>query len=156
VDPYKRSIRTGPRASNLEAANDQHPWQRPLNQDVSALSGALSEISVATVLTLFEMERRSGVVLLQAGTQRGQIGLRAGKIVRAAVQGVPTLTGKDMTGKEALYRLLGWQQGRFEYRPGAVKGADELRRSTSHLLLEAARRSDEHGEGDGWAGETPA
>jgi hypothetical protein len=117
-----------------------------------ALSGTLSEINVGTVLTLFEMERRSGVVLLQWSGRRGQIHLRAGKIVRAALSGdVP------LTGKEALYELLAWRKGRFAYRPGPItikgEGQEELDLSTSHLLLEVARRSD---EGDGWAGETPS
>jgi hypothetical protein len=124
----------------------------------AALWGALREINVSTVLTLFEMERRSGVVLLQSRSSRGQINLRAGKIVRAAVSGETPLTGK-----EALYELLAWRQGRFQYRPGTANTRvenpdvvvdDELDLSTSHLLLEAARRTD---EGNGWAGgETPA
>jgi hypothetical protein len=119
-----------------------------MNDDVSALSGALSQINVASVLTLFEMERRSGVVLLRSGRSRGQIGLHDGQIVGADVTGNVALTGK-----EAVYTLLTWQRGRFEYRPGAPRGTDELQLSISHLLLEAARRSDEGGT---WAGETPA
>jgi hypothetical protein len=103
------------------------------------LSGALSEINVGTLLTLFEMERRSGVVLLYARGRRGQINIRMGKIVRAATSG-----DAPLNGKEALYALLAWRSGRFQYRPGPVKGEEgELDLSTSHVLLEAARRSDE-------------
>ncbi len=106
----------------------------------SALSGALANVSLATVLTIFEMERRSGTVSLHAGRRSGQIGFLAGQVVSARVAG-----GAGLHGREALFALLDWHDGRFDYQPDQVPAIDEMRSTTSHLLLEAARRYDEVG-----------
>ena len=135
MDSQKKTVRyPAPRREPLPARSGA--------EVAPALSGALAEISVSTVLAIFEMERRSGLVRLRAGQRLGLIGVRGGQVVRAAVGG-----GVPLKGPDALYALLDWRDGSFEYRPGLVRGADEMGLSTSHLLLEAARRADEHGGG---------
>jgi Domain of unknown function (DUF4388) len=127
----------------------------------AALEGALSDVGLATVLAIFDLERRSGIITLQNGEggRSGKVMVRDGRAVTAAVHegterdDTEHTTVADVTeplrGREALYELLDWRQGRFVFRPSFVDAADELHGTTSELLLDAARRLDE-GEGGVW------
>ena len=63
------------------------------------------------------------------------MGFREGEIINATVQ--------DLTGTEAVYAFLGWQQGHFKFVPGAPGGGEPLAQSVEHLLLEGCRLLDE-------------
>jgi two-component system OmpR family response regulator len=102
----------------------------------TALTGALSHFGLATVLTVLEMERRTGLLELR-GPRRARLSLRDGQVVRAEIHG--TL----LRGADAVIELLGWVEGGFIFRVCAIDAADEVSLSTSMLLLEAARRADE-------------
>jgi hypothetical protein len=116
------------------AANDTaHPRRRVA---ATALRGALAHFGLATVLTVLEMERRTGVLDLR-GARRARIGLRDGQVVRAEIH------GSDVRGADAIFELLGWVDGGFVFRIGDVEPSDEVSRPTAMLLLEAARRADE-------------
>ncbi|HEX3694350.1 MAG TPA: DUF4388 domain-containing protein [Polyangia bacterium] len=104
----------------------------------ASLHGGLDQIGLATLLTLLDMERRSGVLLIRRRGELGRLWLRRGSVVRARVDG---LTAR--TGKPAIYYLIGWNDGRFELTAGDVDAADEIETPTTYLLMEAARRSDE-------------
>lgn len=101
------------------------------------LRGSLVDIGLATLLSLFEFERKSGVLLL----------LRAGEIARVFVADGRLLKVEASTGngapKERLMRLLDWRDGQFEFSPAAIGGRDELGATVTQLLLEHARRNDE-------------
>jgi hypothetical protein len=117
-----------------------------------ALEGALSDVGLATVLAIFDLERRSGSITLHHG-QTGRNGLVLvceGRAVSATVQADQREDGEGgddapptTHGRDALYELLDWRQGRFGFRAGEVQVDDELCGSTSELLLDAARRMDE-------------
>jgi hypothetical protein len=104
----------------------------------AALAGALAEIGVATVLAILEMERRTGVITLRGRDRGGTIALREGRVVRAELE-----AETSRSGREALYELLGWGEGRFHFFSVPVEGEDQVNLSTTQLLLEAARRVDE-------------
>ena len=63
--------------------------------------------------------------------------LRRGRIIRAAID-EPALAGAA-----AVYRMLTWGVGSFDFLTGDVGGVDEIQTSTTFLLIEAARRADE-------------
>ena len=67
------------------------------------------------------------------------MGFREGEIINATVQ--------DLTGTEAVYSFLGWQQGHFKFVPGAPGGGEPLAQSVEHLLLEGCRILDEANRG---------
>jgi hypothetical protein len=121
----------------------------------AALEGTLSDVGLATVLAIFDLERRSGIISLHSpGGWNGEVLVRDGRAVRATVYA--TVNDDEhgevanlLRGRDALYELLDWRQGRFGFRPSFVDVADELHGSTSELLLDAARRLDE-GEGGVW------
>jgi hypothetical protein len=106
-----------------------------------ALEGSLAEVQLATVLAIFEMERRSGVIALGTRAHTGHVMVRSGQAVCASVFG--QLDGGGMRGRDALFTMLGWRSGRFVFRPALIEAADEMGASTTGLLLEAAQRSDE-------------
>jgi Domain of unknown function (DUF4388) len=104
----------------------------------ASLHGALEQISLSTLLTVLDMERRSGVLAIRRHGELGRLWLRRGSVVRARVDGLAA-----RAGKLAVYHLLSWGDGRFELTAVEVDGVDEIETSTTYLLMEAARRSDE-------------
>lgn len=100
------------------------------------LRGELSEISIATLLSLFEFERKSGILIVTDGARAARLFIAAGRIVK--VDG-----GSGGDARDRLHEVLDWREGRFEYSGCEVVGADELGQPTTQLLLEHARLRDE-------------
>jgi CheY-like chemotaxis protein/Tfp pilus assembly protein PilZ len=113
--------------------------RRPAPEPV--LRGNLSEISVATLLSLFEFERRSGVLQLRRDDDAASLFVAAGRVVRAS--------GPDQEpgSMGLIMQLLDWKRGRFEWSPCEVVAGDELGVQTQQLLLEHARVRDEQEAG---------
>jgi two-component system, chemotaxis family, chemotaxis protein CheY len=115
----------------------------------TALTGSLEQFGAGSVLMLLDLERRSGVVIVTGARghdgARGRIYVRDGRVLRARLDG----EGRpEVTGALAVYELLTWSAGHFEFHPGVIDGQDEIGSSTSFLLLEGARLQDEqHGAG---------
>ena len=101
-----------------------------------ALRGQLDEISVATILSLLEFERKSGVLVALHGPDAARAFIADGRVVRVE----SSLPGNSL---ERLHDLLSWPEGSFEFISGEVVGHDEIGIATSQLLLEHARLSDE-------------
>jgi DNA-binding response OmpR family regulator len=120
----------------------QTPWgQRSVDRNKPArmaLAGTLEQFGAASVLMLLDLERRSGVLIVTAALGRGRIYVREGRVLRATVEGQPQLKATM-----AVFELLTWSEGRFEFHAGPVEGEDEIGSSTSFLLLEGARLQDE-------------
>ena len=111
--------------------------KRPRKELPKALTGALSHFGLATLLTVLEMERRTGVMELRSHGASGRITLRNGQVVQAEIR------GDDRRGADAIFELLGWVDGGFIFRVAEVNIANDVGLNTSMLLLEAARRADE-------------
>ena len=73
------------------------------------LRGELDKIGLPTLLTIVEMERRSGIFVLSRGRQLGRLHVREGRIIRASTEG-----SRRLQGEEAIYQMLTWPDGRFE------------------------------------------
>jgi hypothetical protein len=131
------------------------PFQRPagsrqavLGPARSILRGELDRVGLPTLLTILEMERRSGILILQRPRQARQLGrlwVRSGQVIRARIEGA-----RRSSGAEAVYQMLEWPEGQFELWQAEVDGRDEIRERTTFLIMEGARRQDEaHGPGAG-------
>jgi two-component system OmpR family response regulator len=103
----------------------------------TALTGALTHFGLPTVLTVLEMERRTGVLVVRGPRRTGRISLRDGQVVHAEIR------GEALRGADAVFDLLGWVDGGFIFRVVEVDAANEVTLPTAMLLLEAARRADE-------------
>lgn len=101
------------------------------------LRGSLVDIGLGTLLSLFEFERKSGILLLLRGGEIARVFIAEGRLIKVEVS-----TGNG-AAKDRLMRLLDWRDGQFEFSPAAIGGRDEVNVSVTALLLEHARRADE-------------
>jgi hypothetical protein len=70
--------------------------------------------------------------------------LRAGKVISAVIDADPTLPPK-----KALYRMVSWNQGGFEFVPqdDLPPMPDEIADATEHLIMDAMQQADELARG---------
>lgn len=112
----------------------------------AALIGNLREIGLSVLLTLLEMERKTGMLNVRSedSAQSAAIYLQDGVVVRADLE-----DGDDrVLDADCVYRLLEWTSGRFEFQ--LMDSIDEPRMSMSatQLLMEGAKRIDEIAEAE--------
>jgi len=100
-----------------------------------AFQGSLKELPLPDIIQLVSVSGKTGVFVLQSGSQEGNIYLRDGEIVHAVAG--------DLEGEEAVYELAIWQEGDFSFKPGAETEKHTIKKSNTNLLMEAARRIDE-------------
>jgi len=107
--------------------------------DDRAISGSLSQIGLPSVLTLLEMERKSGVLLVQCEDPVAtvRIFIQRGRVVAAR--------SESERNEQAVFLSLGWARGRFEFAPLDFEIDEEVRMTTTGLIMEGARFLDEGG-----------
>jgi DNA-binding response OmpR family regulator len=118
--------------------------------DAHAFEGNIAQMSIATILTLLEMERRSGVLKVSSKDRSCTLELVAGCAIGGSVGGM------EVSPLAALRELLKWQEGRFRFRPGREGAIPSNRRSIGALLIEAVRLDDESSQNPRWADEKPS
>ena len=106
-------------------------------EHAAAISGDLSQLSIATVLTLLEMERRSGTFEVVSKKRRAQLELASGFVLGG------TVGGTKVSALAGLRTMLGWNVGRFFFEPSAPKSPPAEEKSLSAFLMEAMRLEDE-------------
>jgi DNA-binding response OmpR family regulator len=104
----------------------------------SSLRGDIAHVGLSSLFTFIEMERKSGTLLV-IGDDVARLFFSAGKLMRAEVEGATT----PIPSKKAVMKVLDYTSGQFEFEAGDVSGKDELSTSTTALLLEHARLTDE-------------
>ena len=115
-------------------------WVRASRRDPEriVLRGALADVGLPSLLTMFEQQRKSGQLALTRDQLIAWIDFVDGRIVRAR----STEVAAD--SRTVVMNVLDWQAGYFELSAGAPTAAiRELDASVTHLLLEHARRRDE-------------
>ena len=114
-----------------------HRVAAPVMTASPGVRGGLVDIGLGTLLSLFEFERKSGVLLLLRGGELARVFFREGRMLKfeaSAGHGAP---------KDRLMAILDWTEGQFEFSPSTIAGTDELNLSVTALLLEHARTRDE-------------
>jgi CheY-like chemotaxis protein len=101
------------------------------------LRGNLVDIGLGTLLSLFEFERKSGILLLIRENEIARLFVSEGRILK-----VEASTGNGVA-KQRMMQLLDWHVGQFEFSPCSIGGRDEVQLSITQLLLEHARVRDE-------------
>lgn len=127
------------RMTRAQLGNVGHP-----SAPQAALTGNLEEIGLSMLLTLLEMERKSGILRVTDEDERhvAQIYLRDGHVVHA------TMKSEDIraVNEDCIYFLLNWTAGRFEFNLADIQMEDQIGQSTTQLLMEGAKRIDELNE----------
>jgi CheY-like chemotaxis protein len=129
------------RRSHLAEALERQARQH----DGAVLRGALDQIGLPSLLTILEMERKCGTLLVQReiSEQTARLSLRDGRVLAARIGGKESLGTID-----AVAAVLAWSRGSFEFTAGDVDLEDEVCESTAVLLMMAARLLDETGPSD--------
>jgi CheY-like chemotaxis protein len=112
----------------------------PAAEPLGGIEGELSQLALAELVELFHVNRKTGRIVLERGPVRrresGEVVLRDGEVAHAA-------TGR-VEGEKALYRLFGWDRGRFRFVPDEGGDApDTVARPTRALLREGRRQVSE-------------
>lgn len=128
-------------ANRLRKQRDSYSSEGPASSPVgAAFSGDVGQMSVATVLTLLELERRGGQLKVRG--DRGQIALLEladGKFASG------TLDAKPCHPTDLLREVLRWKKGSFSFRgsQGGIASDSGEQQKIGGLLLEAMRLEDE-------------
>jgi len=104
----------------------------------AAFKGTLEKLRLPAVLSLLESVAKSGTLRLTSPRGRAILFVRRGTVIGAELVDTEALRDAHL-----VYHLATWTQGEFEFVDGPVSGDDAIRKSTTELLLEAARRQDE-------------
>lgn len=102
-----------------------------------AIEGNIAQMSIATVLTLLEMEHRTGVLSISTKGRKCTLEMVGGFACGGSIGGAP------ISPLAVLRQILCWKEGRFRFRPGTDTALPSNRRSIGALLIEAVRLDDE-------------
>ena len=104
----------------------------------AAIQGDLAQMSIVTVLTLLELERRTGHLKIRDDASRTAIfELCEGAFARAMLDEEPL----DVTA--LLRQVVCWKKGNFSFRGGKIQALQGELKKIGGLLLEAMRLEDE-------------
>lgn len=104
----------------------------------AGLSGELALIGTPGVLQMCNAGKLTGTLTTRSGALRVAVRFRGGEIVGAE--------SSRHQGAEAVYEMLGWTRGVFEFQPGNPGPGEALGTSFMQLLLEGCRLLDERGK----------
>jgi hypothetical protein len=138
----RKSRRSGWGRRTVRSDDGAPPLASPAR---SILRGELENVGLPTLLTILDMERRSGLVVVERPGLLGKLHVREGRVIRAALDRIGSAAASasaERAGAEAVYEMLGWSVGRFELWQTQVEGRDEVGESTTFLLIEGAHRAD--------------
>ncbi len=106
-----------------------------LRGDSQEIEGGLSQLPLPDLMQIMAMNRRTGRLSLHHGQERGEIQIADGRPVNARV--------RDIEGEKALFRLVGWRDGTFSFKPGPAPARTKIDRTMEDALLEGMRQTDE-------------
>jgi len=106
-----------------------------------ALEGNLRDMALVDLLQMLWMGSKTGLLLLLAGTERGVIFLRDGRIIDAVLLQGPQRQ-VVATAEDAVVHMLQWEDIRFAFRPHPTMAERPARISRDHewVLTEDLRR----------------
>ena len=100
-----------------------------------ALEGNLQMMSLASIIQINCEERNQAQLSLNHLGKDGSIFFNNGEMIHAEID--------DLAGDEAIYSLLGWEEGTFKLIMGLQPSTVTITKNWSSLLLEGMRRIDE-------------
>ncbi|MBE9528923.1 MAG: DUF4388 domain-containing protein [Proteobacteria bacterium] len=98
--------------------------------------GKLNQMGLPDILQFLNINRRDGELRVARGALSGTVFLKDGEVLNAVLEGVEK--------EKALYRMLSWPDGEFEFVPCTVTITRKILSSSSNLLMEGMRQIDEY------------
>jgi len=99
------------------------------------VNGSLQEMSAIDFIQSLSAGEKSVQITLENETESGHVYIEKGNIIHAH-------TG-DLEGEKAFYKIVVWEEGRFQIVPCSAFPPQTIQGQTLSLLLEAARLADE-------------
>jgi CheY-like chemotaxis protein len=141
ANALKKAKSTQQKAEEVRAAPPPTPESAGAKKP-AGIHGTLEQLGLSSLLVMVEMERKSGILRLERIGATGRIFCREGRVIAARLDG-DRAPPQSRKGAEAVYHLLTWAEGRFDFSAVDVDMEDEVKSSTTHLLMEGARLIDE-------------
>jgi hypothetical protein len=113
------------------------PEEEARRKGVHHLSGQISRVRLPTLCSLFEMERLTGVLVVRRDIEEVRIYISGGQIFD-----VEPLNGTEKP-RTRLRSVLAWEDGTFAFDVDPVTRPNRVGVSTTALLIDLARESDE-------------
>jgi pSer/pThr/pTyr-binding forkhead associated (FHA) protein len=104
------------------------------------ISGYIEEIPLPDLLQLLSGGNKNGILEIKSGEKKGKIYFEKGKIQAALIDGL------EDAPKKAIYRMLSWTKGIFEFSQTKKEEAPpshKIEESIEEILLEGLRQLDE-------------
>jgi DNA-binding response OmpR family regulator len=105
------------------------------NRRGAGMEGSIDVVGAPGMLQLYHLGRLTGVCTVRTAARLVEVRFRNGEIVGA--------DAGSARGVDAVYDLLSWSRGHFEFVPGDPGEGAPLGESFEQLLLEGCRRQDE-------------
>jgi CheY-like chemotaxis protein len=118
----------------IQRALYQDPLSEALTGD-SEISGSLSQIFLPDLWQMLAMNRKNGILQVEAERISGSVYLERGEIVSAVT--------RNITGEKALFRLIPLKEGKFRFLPGKVGVRRTIFTPSQQAILEGMRHDDE-------------
>lgn len=122
------------RASSA-ASSDGERMAEDLELGSAGFSGAISLPLLPDLIQIYTVSMADGALTIRRGTQSGTIWFDRGAMVHAVCG--------ELTGEEAVYRLLQWHDGQFSHDKDGQAPLRSIKASWQEVLMEGCRRLDE-------------
>jgi DNA-binding response OmpR family regulator len=99
------------------------------------IEGKLSHMPLPDLIQFLHLNRKEGELKVTSAGKTGSVLLKEGNICNATLEGAER--------EKALYRMLQWTEGGFEFTPGTVASPKKIKGATGSLLMEGMRQFDE-------------
>jgi len=100
-----------------------------------AFSGSLSQFKIIDIVRLLTSEGKTGVLNLQRGKEKGEMYVTKGALAHAIC--------KDGVGEEAVFAMLTWADGTFNFAPNVMSEEKTIEKNTRALLEEKIKQLEE-------------
>jgi hypothetical protein len=113
-------------------------FQDPLSEALtgeSEISGNLSQIFLPDLWQMLAMNRKNGILQVEAEHISGSVYIERGEIISAVT--------RNIAGEKALFRLIPLKEGKFRFLPGKVGVRRTIFTPSQQAILEGMRHDDE-------------
>lgn len=121
--------------TTASSEQDRAPGELEVLLPPAGFSGAISLPLLPDLIQIYTVSMADGALTIRRGTQAGTIWFDQGAMVHAVCG--------DLTGEEAVYRLLQWHDGQFSLDRDAKAPLRTITASWQKVLMEGCRRLDE-------------